>query len=339
MTDEKKPSTLNDIAKALGVNKATVSKAISGKGTLSAQTRERILKFISDCGYRPNAVAQSLARSRTNNIGVIMPGETNVFDMAFFRDCLEGACQAASAAGYDVIVTMSAGMEQLRRLVENRKIDGMLVLRSLIHSDVVDYLKENQVPFALVGGSSDPEILSVDNSNLAACREMTARLIAAGNRRMALLGGDENHFVNGTRLSGFLQGCAQAGLPEDGQQICLNLETEGEVAAAVERALDAQIPCIVCMDDAICSMALECLRSRGCRIPGQMQLVSFYDSVLMERSVPAVTGIRFDAVSLGRTACGKLIRVLAGRPETNEILPDFSICMRASTKNLEMHGE
>jgi len=333
MTGEKKPSTLNDIAKALGVNKATVSKAISGKGTLSAQTRERILKFISDCGYRPNAVAQSLARSRTNNIGVIMPGETNVFDMAFFRDCLEGACQAASEAGYDVIVTMSAGMEQLRRLVENRKIDGMLVLRSLIHSDVVDYLKENQVPFALVGGSSDPEILSVDNNNLAACREMTARLIAAGNRRMALLGGDEKNFVTGVRLSGFRQGCAQAGLSEDGQQICLNLEAEGEIAAAVERALEAGAACIICMDDAICSMALEYLRSRGdCQIPEQVQLVSFYDSVLMERSVPPVTSIRFDAVSLGRTACGKLIRVLAGQPETNEILPDFTICMRASTR-------
>lgn len=332
MTDEKKPSTLNDIAKALGVNKATVSKAISGKGTLSAQTRERILKFISDCGYRPNAVAQSLARSRTNNIGVVMPGETNVFDMAFFRDCLEGACQAASAAGYDVIVTMSAGMEQLRRLVENRKIDGMLVLRSLIHSDVVDYLKKNQVPFALVGGSSDPEILSVDNNNLAACQEMTARLIAAGNRRMALLGGNENNFVTGTRLSGFLEACAQAGLSETDQQICLNLETEGEAAAAVERALDTGVPCIICMDDAICNMALVYLRSRGCRVPEQVQLVSFYDSVLMERNVPSVTSIRFDAVSLGRTACGKLIRVLAGQPETNEVLPDFSICMRASTR-------
>lgn len=335
MTDEKKPSTLNDIAKALGVNKATVSKAISGKGTLSAQTRQRILKFISDCGYRPNAVAQSLARSRTNNIGVIMPGETNVFDMAFFRDCLEGACQAASASGYDVIVTMSAGTEQLRRLVENRKIDGMLVLRSLIRSDVVDYLKENQVPFALVGGSSNPEILSVDNNNLDACREMTARLINAGNRRMALLGGDENHFVNGTRLSGFREACAQTGLAEDDQQICLNLEAEGEIAAAVERALDAGIPCIVCMDDAICNMALVYLRGRDCRIPDEVQLVSFYDSVLMERNVPSVTSIRFDAVSLGRTACGKLIRVLAGQREENEILPDFTIRMRASTRQSE----
>ena len=85
----KKGYTLSDIAKELGVNKATVSKAISGKGNLSAETRARILEFIDECGYRPNAVAQSLARCRTYNIGLMMPDQADVFDSAFFRDCLK----------------------------------------------------------------------------------------------------------------------------------------------------------------------------------------------------------------------------------------------------------
>lgn len=87
---EKKGYTLNDIAKELGVNKATVSKAISGKGNLSAETRARILEFIDKCGYRPNAVAQSLARNRTYNIGLMMPGDTGVFDVAFSGTVCKG---------------------------------------------------------------------------------------------------------------------------------------------------------------------------------------------------------------------------------------------------------
>lgn len=68
MPGEKKMYTLSDIAGELGANKATVSKAISGKGSLSAETRARILAFTQECGYKPNAVARSLceaARQRT----------------------------------------------------------------------------------------------------------------------------------------------------------------------------------------------------------------------------------------------------------------------------------
>lgn len=60
--------TLSDIAGELGANKATASKEISGKGSLSAETRARILAFTLECGYKPNAVARSLceaARQRT----------------------------------------------------------------------------------------------------------------------------------------------------------------------------------------------------------------------------------------------------------------------------------
>lgn len=105
---EKKIYTLNDIAKELGVNKATVSKAISGKGNLSAQTRARILAFIDQCGYRPNAVAQSLAKNQTYNIGLMMPDDVGVLDEAFFRESLRGVCRVASSRGYDVLMVMDS---------------------------------------------------------------------------------------------------------------------------------------------------------------------------------------------------------------------------------------
>lgn len=73
-TPEKKIYTIDDIAKELEISKTTVSRAISGKGRLSTETRKRVLDFIEKHNYRPNAVAKSLAQSRTNNIGLILPG-------------------------------------------------------------------------------------------------------------------------------------------------------------------------------------------------------------------------------------------------------------------------
>lgn len=332
--ERKKPCTLSDIARELGVNKATVSKAISGKGNLSAQTRARILAFTAECGYRPNAVAQSLARSRTYNIGLMLPGDVGVFDMAFFRDCLHGICRTASAGGYDVLITMDSEhpVEQIARLIENRKIDGVIAMRSLVDSPVANSLKERKMPFVLIGSASDPEILSVDNDNRSACRDLTALLITRGIRRMVLLGGEENNSVTHARLQGFRDGCEQQGLGREDQRVFLNANRDDRLAAAIDAAVAEKAECIVCMDDYICNRALACLRSRGVRIPGDMKIASFYDNILLEENVPSVTSLRFDAMELGRIACNALIRVLEGREADNVVLPGYRIMLRDSTE-------
>lgn len=332
--NEKKGYTLNDIAKELGVNKATVSKAISGKGNLSAETRARILEFIDKCGYRPNAVAQSLARNRTYNIGLMMPGDTGVFDVAFFRDCLQGVCKIASDSGYDVLMAMSGEppVEQIARLIDNRKVDGVIAMRSLVNSPIVGFLKEKQVPFVLIGPTSDPEVISVDNDNQSACRDLTTLLIARGARRMALLGGDDNNCVTHSRLKGFYDACDLAGVKREEQLVYLNVHQDYRLTAALDVVIPQKVDCIVCMDDHICNMALVRLRSCGVRIPEDMKVASFYDNVLLESNIPPVTSLRFDAAELGKIACRELINKLEGNQSKNIVLPGYQMILRDSTK-------
>ncbi len=331
---EKKKYTLNDIAKELGVNKATVSKAISGKGNLSAQTRARILAFIDQCGYRPNAVAQSLARNRTYNIGLMVPDDNGVFDVAFFRDCLQGVCKVASDNGYDVLVAMGGEppVEQIARLIDNRKVDGVIAMRSLVNSPIADFLKEKQVPFVLIGPTSDPEVISVDNDNQGACRDLTALLIAEGARKMALLGGDDNICVTHSRLKGFRDACDLAGVMREEQMIYLNVQQGHRLTEALDAILLQKVDCIVCMDDYICNLTLARLRGCGVRVPEDVKLVSFYDNILLENSIPPVTSLRFDSAELGRIACRELINQLEGRQSRNYILPGYQMILRDSTR-------
>lgn len=330
----RKQYTLSDIARELGVNKATVSKAISGKGNLSAQTRQRILEFIEECGYRPNAVAQSLARSRTYNIGLMMPGQVGDVDSAFFRECLNGVCQVASDRQYDVLMALDqeTATHHIARLIDNRKIDGIIAMRSLVHSPVVGFLKEKQVPFVLIGPTSDPETLHIDNDNRNACREMTALLISQGVTKMALIGGDENNCVTRSRLLGFGDACSQAGLPEEAQGIFLNVAEEGRLAQAVQEAISQGADCIVCMDDYLCSLTMAHLRSLGVPVPQKVKVASFYDSVLLKNNIPPVTSLHFDAVELGRRACRMLIDRLEQQPEQDYAPPAYEILQRDSTK-------
>lgn len=330
----RKQYTLSDIARELGVNKATVSKAISGKGNLSAQTRQRILEFIEECGYRPNAVAQSLARSRTYNIGLMMPGQVGDVDSAFFRECLNGVCQVASEKQYDVLMALDqeTTTHHIARLIDNRKIDGIIAMRSLVHSPVVGFLKEKQVPFVLIGPTSDPEALHIDNDNRNACRELTALLISQGVTKMALIGGDENNCVTRSRLLGFGDACSQAGLPEEAQGIFLNVAEEGRLAQAVQEAISQGADCIVCMDDYLCSLTMAHLRSLGVPVPQKVKVASFYDSVLLKNNIPPVTSLHFDAVELGRRACRMLIDRLEQQPEQDYAPPAYEILQRDSTK-------
>lgn len=329
---EKKSYTLNDIAKELGVNKATVSKAISGKGNLSPETRERILDYIRKCNYRPNAVAQSLARNKTYNLGLMMPDDSGVFDVAFFRDCLRGVCKVASGNGYDVLITMDSErpVEQISRLIDNRKIDGVIAMRSLVASPIVEFLKGKNVPFVLIGPTSDPEVLSVDNDNQSACRDLVSLLISRGIRKMALLGGDENNCVTHSRLKGFWDACNQAGLSKEAQQVYLNVNKDNRLSEVMDILIPQKVECLVCMDDYICSMALARLRSSGLQVPADVKVVSFYDNVLLEGNIPPITSLHFDAAELGRIACRELINTLEGRPTGNFVLPGYQMILRDS---------
>lgn len=330
----KKGYTLSDIARELGVNKATVSKAISGKGNLSAETRARILDYIGECGYRPNAVAQSLARSRTYNIGLMMPNQADVFDSAFFRDCLKGVCQVASANNYDVLMAMdNEGVNQnLTRLIDNRKIDGVIAMRSLVKSPVVNFLKQTQVPFALIGPSSDKTVLHIDNDNHGACRDLTAMLIAQGVKKMVLLGGEENNCVTHSRLSGFQEACSQGGLDLQEQIIALNVIRKNQIGEVLRDAIAQNAECIVCMDDYICSLVMVHLRTNGIPVPQRVKVASFYDSVLLENNIPPVTSLRFDAGELGARACRMLIDRLEGKQVPAPAIPPYRVIARESTK-------
>lgn len=337
---EEKVYTIDNIAQELGISKTTVSRAISGKGRLSDQTRARVQAFIEEHNYRPNAVAKGLAQSRTTNIGLILPGSGGTMDVAFFQECTQGICQAALERDYDILYIWddSRSTSQIQRIIDNRKVDGLIAARSEVDSPVITQLKAQRLPFVIVGAPAnqadtiaDQEVLYVDNDNRNACRELVEMLISQGVRHLALLGGDENHCVTHTRLQGFEDGCTRGGLPPKEQLVELGLTSGAQVAEAVERVREAGAECLVCMDEFICDLALLRLRARGVAVPREMKLACMYDSTLMAHTFPPVTSLHFDAVELGRAACRSLLELLDGKRPESFILPGYQLCIRDST--------
>ena len=104
MDKDAKNLTISDVAEALGVSKTTVSRAISGKGRIGDATRQKVLAFIEENDYKPNVMAKGLAQSKTFNLCVVMPEDSNLADLPFFHQVLIGIQEAASQIEYDILL-------------------------------------------------------------------------------------------------------------------------------------------------------------------------------------------------------------------------------------------
>ena len=326
--------TIGDIAQALGVSKTTVSRAISGKGRIGEETRSRVLAYIETHHYSPNVVAKGLAQNKTFNLGLVLPGDYNIVEFPFFQKCMMGISRTASEAGYDVLISVvTAGqITQLERAVTNRKVDGVILTRTLTDDAPMRYLEESGLPFVAVGSTDHARTVQIDNDHRSACKELTGRLLDQGVRKFALIGGNEGYVVTRNRLLGFQEAFEERPEWDGRNQTFLNIDDSAEAEKIVEKLLTDQVECIVCMDDFLCDCVLNALQVRGIVVPKQVQVVSFYDSSLLANRIPGVTSIWFDVEELGRKACKLLLQMLDGEEPERRTLLGYEVHMRGSTR-------
>lgn len=332
--EENKTLTIADIADALGVSKTTVSRAISGKGRIGSETRERVLKYIDAHNYTPNVIAKSLAQNKTYNLAVVMPGDYELIDLPFFQNCIMGIQEIASSFDYDMLLTVcnNADVTKLERIVRNRKVDGVILLRSFMDDVQVEYLQEKNIPFVVTGSSNYKGVVQVDNDHRAACRELTSNLLMKRMKKIALIGGNEEHVVTQSRLMGFKDAFADSGTAVDESLIYMNLDNPVLLDGKLDDIIKREVDCIVCMDDAICMEVLYKLRREGISVPDQIRVASFYNSSMLETHDPSITSLDFDAKELGMLVCRTLLDMIEGQKVQKKTLLGYEVRLRESTK-------
>lgn len=332
---EEKRQKLNiaDIAEELGVSKTTVSRAISGKGRISESTRARVQAYIEKHNYRPNLLARGLAQNKTYNLALVIPKQFSSLDLPFIRKCMRTICETAALRDYDILLSIASDRDTrpIQKLIQNHKVDGVILTRTIENDPYVDVLQAGGVPFVVMGMEREG-ILQVDNDQVGGCQELTSVLLSKGLGRIALLGGDLEYIVNESRLKGYHKAHEQQGVPVDPDLLVLGLENDGQRLNGLNKALAAKPNCIVCMDDMLADFALKQLTQKGIRVPQDISLASFYDNDLLGELTPPVTALRFDASKLGETACNLLLDVMEGEQAITRIEQGYQVMLRASTQ-------
>lgn len=235
---------------------------------------------------------------------------------------------------YDILLSICKNddIASLERIVMNHKVDGVILMRTFVEDKQIEYLQSRNVLFVTIGSTNYKDVIQVDHNHKSACKELTSIILMKGMKKIALIGGDENHVVTQSRLRGFREAYDKMNEQLDPTFLYLNLDNNVVIDRTVEEVLDRKADCILCMDDAICSRVLKRLREKQVSVPKDIRVASFYNSMVLDNNVPSITSLDFDSKELGMVACKTLLDLIEGvNVETRTLLP-YEVVLKESTK-------
>ncbi len=329
--------SIKDIARAANVSHPTVSRALSHSPLVKGETAERIRQIAVSMGYRPSAIARSLATKKTHTIGVVV---TTIAD-PFIADVVSGIEETANDHGYSVFLANSnANPDREVRVVHSfheRRVDGILVTASRVGALYVPLLSELKVPIVLINNQHPDApgefIYSVMIDNLKASTEVMKHLLGLGHRRIAYIG-DQSGFQSDTeRFAGYRQALALAGylfLPElvvhgDGKP------EGGRQAMEMLLALPTPPTAVFCYNDMSALGALRALYGHGIKVPDDISIVGFDDLAIASYTSPLLTTVGQPKQQMGRMAMETMLKLISGVDTKANIKVDGELIIREST--------
>ena len=273
-------SALSDVARIAQVSKATASRALSGNGYVSAETRDRVVSAAAAIGDVVSSTASSLVTGRTRNVGVVIPH----INRWYFGDVLEGIESALIAAGYDLtLYRLSADATERRRVFEyflvRKRVDAVIAVGIELTPHVVQLLGSLAKPIVGIGGPIEGiSTLSIDD--VAAAALVTEHLISLGHTRIMHFGGDQRRemdfHVHSQRLAGFRRAMEAVGLPAgDDAFRATGLSMPGgyELALSVLADPRTRPSAIVAGSDEVAIGTIVAARQLGITVPAQLSVV------------------------------------------------------------------
>lgn len=323
--------TLDEIARELGVSKSTVSRALSGKGRIGTQTRQRIQQFAQE--HDSGKTEEGKKPEATHNLGVSFPDDIFVTGNQYFFECLLGIYEAAALMDYNVVITTGTALDisGIRKFVEQKKVDGMILTRSLEDDKALRYLAEKNFPTGLTGLCDFENIIQVDTDNEGAAEMLTSLLIGKGYRRFALILDDMSFHVNRSRYEGFCKAILKNGLQKDKQEIYTGNFRKELLNSIIANLISKKVECVICGDDILSISLISQLLAEGYRIPRDIAIASLYNSPTLNSFVPSVTAVDVSARMVGNVIGKQMIQFLQGQEYQKKTMINYEILIRTST--------
>jgi LacI family transcriptional regulator len=327
-----RPVTLADIAREAGTSASTASRALSGRGYVSSDARDRLLAAAERLGYVPNASARTLKQRTSRVVGVVVSDLRN----QFYARLAAGIEQTLRASDYQMVL-LSDNSESAEELAGARTFLAMRapgVIMTPVGSDAAALLARHGVAVVEIDRRlAEIECDAVVIDNERGGREATAHLLALGHERVGVLVAATDWTTDRGRVVGYCAAHREAGVPVRDELIVRIAPQALDADRPIEALLDRHAPtAIFAANNLLAEQAWNVLRRRGLVLPDDVSLVAFDDMPWMTMVDPAITTVAQPTDELGRRAAALLVRRVddPAREPTVECL-EPSLVVRGST--------
>jgi LacI family transcriptional regulator len=329
--------TIQAVAERAGVSTMTVSNVFNRTGKVGDATRTRVLAVIEELGYVPNQTARRLVGSALARVGLIYSGNDSVFT----RESLAAVAVVAAEKGLQLLIRTARGATAAQTAEIARGLIGSGAQALLLMPPYAELLagapelQTLNVPIAAITTAlSLPGIATVRIDNHAAAFAITERLISRGRRRIAVIAGPSANSDSTARLEGHLDALRTHGLPVS-DDLCI----EGDFSfacglEATDKLLDLAIPpdAIVAANDDMAAAVLWAAHRRGTKLPSELAVTGFDDTLLATRIWPALTTIHQPIEAMASEALELLALAVrgSGEDETRDVVLPYQLVARQS---------
>jgi len=310
---EMKKTTIHEIAKELGLDSSTVSRALNDSDRVKPQTKKRVLEKAREIGYTPNLLASNLRRNKSNTIGVVVPR----ISRHFFSSTIAGIEEMAYKAGYNVIISQSLEkLEREQKIIKNlmaNRVDGILISVTIETDDSAHLSNcfERGTPLVFfdrhVDGVKQTGRVIIDDARGGF--EATEHLIQQGCKKIAHFTSPLEVDIYKNRHKGYREALEKYKLPYDENLVFISklLEQDGYgLAKKTVEEFDG-VDGIFSANDFAAIGAMKYLKSIGKKIPEEIAIAGFSNEPTTEVIEPSLTTVDQSGTEIGKIACQLLL--------------------------------
>ncbi|WP_439583572.1 LacI family DNA-binding transcriptional regulator [Dyadobacter bucti] len=306
--------TIKDIAKALDISVATVSRALRDKYDVSFETRQKVLDMAAELNYKPNFNATGLVQRSTHNLGIIIPSITNYY----FSTVITGIQQVAQENGFNIILYLTNDSPEAEvTIVKNlagSSLDGLLACVSA-HANNCSHFQEmidDGLPVVFFDRvASEIQTSKVMQDDYNGAFAAVEHLISCGYKRIAHITGPKGLFLTENRMKGYYKALEKYGLSLNEDVIIHSGFSQQDGEADVRQLFGAgkdRPDAIFAVNDRKGIGAILALKKLRVQVGKEVGVVGFTNDPISQIISPTLSTVSEPAYEIGKIACELLLK-------------------------------